>query len=845
MREVTILFTDVEGSTALARALGPAWHDLIAVHHGILERAIALEGGVVERTAGDSFFALFDDPGAALSAAASAQLALEQEPWPDAAPPVRMGIHTGAVTRTAGELQGLDIHLAARVMAAAHGRQVLVSDATRRALEHGPELLDMGEHRLKDFPAPERLWMLVHDDRRPEDFPPLRTEPVRPTNLPAEPRPLVGRDTELARLRALLAEERLVTVVGLGGTGKTRLAVAAGEALLGAFQGGVWLVALAGVRDPTALLGAIAAVVGRADGEGLTAVEAVAQRLRARPALLVLDNFEQLVEAAPLVASLLEQAPDLRVLVTSQRPLRVSAEHVFELAPLGIADAVALFRERAAAIAPGFRPDEHRAAIAEICRRLDGMPLAVELAAARVTVLEPDALLERLDRSLAVLVRGPRDLPERHRSLRAALEWTHELLDQDERTLLARLGAFAGPAPFDAVEAVAAEPAALDALDALAGLVEASLVRREEDRELGVRYAVPQAARDFAAEQLAASGEEAAVRRALAVHLVSLAAGFGGVGVPDTVRRRVNALEAEQHPALAWAREHDPELHLRLASALGIFLYHAGQVAETAEELGAAIAACGITGTEGGWAAVVRAFALQSQGEYEQAPALAEAGLAELRRTGEELTLELGLRLAGLLWGFAGDPERGLAYATEALSLARASGDAARMVTELLMRGQALVQLGRLDEAEALFDEAEPLLPLAGDGKLVLGTFRGDVALERGDWAGAARGYVESALSAHPRSNQVISDLQLIAYALLRLDAIDDALELDAVAAGIAEATGLRGMEDYFPPGRVDAMRAAHARFPERAEAAARRARAVGPERAARRASELVERLRA
>jgi tetratricopeptide (TPR) repeat protein len=303
----------------------------------------------------------------------------------------------------------------------------------------------------------------------------------------------------------------------------------------------------------------------------------------------------------------------------------------------------------------------------------------------------------------------------------------------------------------------------------------------------------------------------------------------------------VSALEAEQRVALAWAREHDPELHMRLASALGIFLYHAGRVAETSDELGVAIAACGITGTDGGWAAVVRAFALQSQGEDEQAPVLAEAGLAELRRAEDPLMLELGLRLAGLLWGFAGDPERGLAYATEALALARASGDPTRLVTELLMQGQALVQLGRLDEAEAVFDEAEPLLPLAGDGKLVLGTFRGDVALQRGDWVGAARGYVESALSAHPRSNQVISDLQLIAYALLRLGAIDDALELDAVAAAIGEVTGLRGMEDYFPPGRVDAMREAHARHAERAEIAARRACTVGPERAARRASELVE----
>ena len=583
---VTMLFTDIEGSTRLARAAGSVWPQLLAEHHVLVLDAVERAGGHLDGSEGDALFAYFVDPGAAVEAASAAQQALRSQAWPEPVGElrVRMGIHAGLVGRAATGYSGLEVHLAARVMDAGHGGQIVVSDAARALLASRSELVDLGEHRLKDFPAPERLWLLVHDDRGPGDFPPLRTEPVRPTNLPADPRRLVGREAELDSLWDMLTgDERLVTILGLGGTGKTRLAVAASEGLLSAFEGGVWLVALAGVRDPVALIPAIAAALGVADADNRSPDHAVAHRLRARPTLLVLDNFEQLVDGAPAVAALLDHAPGTRVLITSQLPLRIAQEYLLRLAPLSADSAVTLFDERARAAAPDFDLGEHREAVEAICARVDGMPLAVELAAARVSTLAPGELLARLDRSLGVLVRGPRDLAERHRSLRAALDWTHALLEPGEQALLARLAAFAGPAPLDAVEAVAeiaGERGPVDALEALSGLVDASFVRRADSREYGVRYTVAQAVRDFAAERLAASGQEHAVRAAHAAHVAAVGETFRGTGTPDLVVARVVALEAEFGVALAWTREHAPALHTRVAAALGLVLNDYGRARE-------------------------------------------------------------------------------------------------------------------------------------------------------------------------------------------------------------------------------------------------------------------------
>jgi predicted ATPase/class 3 adenylate cyclase len=844
-----MLFTDVEGSTRLARELGDSWPEVVSEHHRLVGGAIAQHGGEVERTAGDSFFALFTDPEHAVSAAAAGQRALSAHAWPEQAGDlrVRMGLHTGWVERSADELTGLDIHLAARVEAAAHGGQVVLTAATRSALRGQHEIADLGEHRLKDFPSPERLFLLVHDGRGPEEFPPLRSEPLRPTNLPADPRPLIGRERELEELWHTLTEtsERLVTVLGFGGTGKTRLAIAAGAGLLSAFEGGVWLVRLAGVRDPDALLPAIGSALGLPD-TGRSIRDVVVERLCSRPTLMVVDNFEQLVDAAPTLAALLDDAPPSRALVTSTLPLRVAREHVFRLEPLRHDAAVELFDRRAAAVVPGYDAGAQRGTVEAICGRVDGMPLAVELAAARIAVMAPQDLLARLDSSLAILARGPRDLAERHRSLRATMEWTFALLEPDERKLLARLAAFAGPAPLDAIESVAAVAPAVDALDSLSGLLDASLVRRTESHEHGVLFLVPQAVRDFAAEQLAASGEEHVVRAAHAAEVAERAEAcrFWWPGHPDSARARVLVLEAEQRPALAWTREHDPDLHLRLASALGGIIGRSGRSREARSELATALEGRAIEGAVAGWAATMLGHLLFMLGERDDERALLDSGTAALRTAGDEALLGLALLLVGIVRGLEDDPEGALSCATEALAIARRVGEPAQLAASLMLHAQTLQFNGRLEEADAALDEADSLAPLTGDSLTGVARVRGDLAFARGDWVSAALLAAESAaqVAQMGSTDQVIEDLSVVAAALARLGDAEGAVELVTMSREISAETGDWDFDYLWAQRRAPILAAARERLsPEQTAAAEARARALPPSRYGLRAVELAQ----
>ena len=384
---VTMLFAQIDDPTGRARAAGAGWNETVAACRTLVISAARQAGGRIEGADGTVVHAYFSDPNAAADAAIEAQLALRGHLVADerrraAGPHGRA--HWGSASRSATSYEGLEVHFAERVTAAGSGGQILVSAAAHGLLAPRFELVDLGEHRLPDFPDAERLWFLAHDERGPTDFPSLQTEPVRPTNLPADPRRLIGREQEIDALWTQLTEEdRLVTIIGLGGTGKTRLAAAAAERLLSRFKGGVWLVSLAGVREPDALLPAIAAALGVDDAGPLES--ALVRRLHARPTLLVLDNFEQLVDAAPTVEALLERAPDSRALVTSQLPLRVARERLLRLGPLAPDSAAALFHERAAAAAPDYQASEHKREVEAICARIDGVPLAVELAAARVS----------------------------------------------------------------------------------------------------------------------------------------------------------------------------------------------------------------------------------------------------------------------------------------------------------------------------------------------------------------------------------------------------------------------------------------------------------------------------
>jgi predicted ATPase/class 3 adenylate cyclase len=538
---VTFLFTDIEGSTRLLHELGATYAEVLAEHRRFLREACARFGGVEVDTQGDAFFVAFARASDAASAATEGQRALAA-----GRVRVRMGLHTGEPVVTGEGYVGIDVHHGARVMSAGHGGQVLVSQATRDLIEASFELRDLGEHRLKDLTAPQRLYQLGDGE-----FPPLKT--LHQTNLPVTATPLIGRERELAELATELREHRVVTLVGPGGTGKTRLALQAAADAVDDFEHGVWWVPLAPATDPRTVELAIATAVS-ADGP-------LHAHLRTQRALLLLDNFEQIVAAAPQVSALLEAAASLRVLVTSREPLRIQGERRYAVDPLEETDAIALFVERARDVDATFT---HDPSVAEICRRLEGLPLAVELAAARVGVLGPKDLLTRLDRALPLLTGGRRDVPDRQRTLRATIEWSHQLLDADEQALFAKLAVFAGGFTLEAVEAVCGAE-----LDVLHSLVDKCLVRRRWGSE---RFLMLETVREFAVEQLEGMEERERLRRTHAEYFLEVAESTNLAVERFAQGTRFDVALAEREnfrSALAWTiASGEATLGLRLATAL-------------------------------------------------------------------------------------------------------------------------------------------------------------------------------------------------------------------------------------------------------------------------------------
>ena len=468
---VTFLFTDIEGSTKLLHEFGERYTDVLAEHRRLLREAFARHGGVEVDTQGDAFFYAFQRASDAAAAAREAQAALADGPVR-----VRMGIHTGEATLSDEGYVGMDVHEGARTCAVTHGGQVVLSERTRAALEQPDGLVDLGLHRLKDLGQPRKLYQLGEGE-----FPPLRS--LNATNLPAQPAPLIGRQRELGEVVTLVRSgARLVTLTGPGGTGKTRLALQAAAELVDDFNDGVFWVPLHALPDADVLLPTVASTLG--------AKGALHRHVDEKRMLLLLDNLEQLLPpAAAPVAELLAACPNVTVLTTSRAPLRVAAEREYVLDPLALQDAVALFRERAATS----EPEE---AVREICRRLDGLPLAVELAAARTRLLPPSNLLERLGRALPLLTGGARDAPDRQRTLRATIEWSYDLLSNDEQRLFRGLGVFAGSFTLEAAEDVAEAD-----VDTLESLVEKSLVRRWDSGRLGMLETI----QEYAEERLAES----------------------------------------------------------------------------------------------------------------------------------------------------------------------------------------------------------------------------------------------------------------------------------------------------------------------------------------------------
>jgi predicted ATPase/class 3 adenylate cyclase len=592
---VTFLFTDIEGATRLLQELGEGYRAVQDRHSEIIREALETEGGHEVRTEGDSFFVVFRTAPPAVRAAVAAQRGLAAEAWPHGRPlRVRMGMHTGEGAIGGGDYIGIDVNRAARITAAGHGGQILLSDTTRilvgAGLPQGVTVRNLGRYRLKDFDESEPLHDLVVDNL-PADFAPIRTAGgARRTNLPSSRTSLIGREREIGEIEELLTRTRLLTLTGPGGTGKTRLALRVAADQLDRVEDGVYMVDLSAVADPALVVSNIASTLSVREEPGEDLFDTLGRHVADRDLLLVLDNFEHVVDAAPAIGRLLDAAPRLRVLATSRAPLRLPGEHEYLVGPLPLPDAarrvqlallsnsesVKLFVERAASVRRDFRlTDDNALAVAEIVRRVDGLPLAIELAAGRVKILSPQALLDRLEHRLPVLAGGLRGVPERQRTLSGAIEWSYDLLDLEERRLFARLAVFRGGWTLESAETVCGPGLGLEVLDGLISLVEKSLVGREETHDGYVRFRMLETIHEYAAQRLHESGELGEIARKHAHYMRDLAEEAEPQLAGERQGLWLERLEREHdnvRAALDWA-EAAPEADTALRTATAIWRF--------------------------------------------------------------------------------------------------------------------------------------------------------------------------------------------------------------------------------------------------------------------------------
>lgn len=595
---VTLLFSDIEGSTRLLQQVGERYLHVLAECRHLLRTAFQRQNGYEVDTQGDSFLVAFARASDAVAAAVEMQRALASHAWPEGVLiRVRIGLHTGEPQLAAEGFVGLDVHRAARIMSAGHGGQVLLSATTQELVKHdlpdGISLRDLGEFRLKDLQHPSHLFQLVIANL-PADFPPLKTLDSHPNNLPIQPTALIGREQEVAAVERLLDREaiRLMTLTGPGGIGKTRLGLQVAAELSDRFADGVYFVNLAPLIDPAFVIPTIAQVFDVKEIADHALLEQLQAYLGEKQLLLLLDNFEQVVSAAVQVADLLATCPKLKIVVTSRMPLHVRAEQEFTVQPLAVPnpkhlpdlgalsqyEAVALFIMRAQAARPDFQVTNANApAVAEICVRLDGLPLAIELAAARIKLFSPQALLTRLGQRLAVLTTGARDAPARQQTLRNAIAWSYALLNAGEQRLFWRLSLFAGDCTLEAMESVctALDAGAGQVFDGVASLLDKSLLQQTEQEEGEPRLSMLETVREYGLECLRESGEAQAGQRAHALYYV---------GVAEEAEPRLKGaqqvrwwkrLEREQEnlrAALSWLiGQEEVELALRLSTALWWF----------------------------------------------------------------------------------------------------------------------------------------------------------------------------------------------------------------------------------------------------------------------------------
>ena len=733
---LTFLFTDIEGSTKMWERSPKAMQRALSRHDEILSEATEKRGGYVFKTVGDAFCCAFLTTPDALEAALEAQRALLGEEWEGTGSiRVRMALHTGAAEEREGDYFGPPLNRVARLLSAAHGGQVLLSlpaqELVRDQLPAGTSLRDLGEHRLKDLFRPERVFQLVSPDL-PSEFPPLRTLEAYRNNLPLQPTPLVGREKEVSEVCDLLRQDetRLLTLTGPGGIGKTRVALQAAADLLEDFPEGTFFAPLATLTEAELLLPAVVETLEVMETAERPLDESLKDYLSERRLLLVLDNFEQVLGAAPTVTELLSAAPGLKVLATSRAPLGLYGEHEFPVPPLSMPDlkrppplerltqyeAVGLFLERARALKPDFSiTNESAPAVAEICVRLDGLPLAIELAAARIRMLPPKALLARLDNRLKLLTGGARDLPVRQRTLRGTIEWSYDLLEESEKSLFARLSVFSGGRTLGAIEAVCDKEGDLpvDTFDGVSSLLEKSLLRQEEGAGGEPRFVILETIHEFARGKLQDSGEAEEIKRAHAEYFLVLAEeanqGLKGANQLEWLER----LEAEHdnmRAALSWALEHkEAEEALRLGGALSWFWLMRGHYSEGRRWLEGALAMDRRGAPEVRAMAQVGVGALaQEQGDFDRAEEACEEGLELLAHEGREASEAKLYLLICLGWVISSreDPERAIQLFEESLALSRGLRDTWGLGGSLLGLATAFHYRGDHLRATELFEKS-------------------------------------------------------------------------------------------------------------------------------------------
>jgi predicted ATPase/class 3 adenylate cyclase len=773
---VTLLFTDIEGSTRLLQSLGTErYAAALEVHHALLRNAFECHGGYEVDCEGDSFFVTFARAEDAVSAAREAQEALARQKWPDGQSlRVRMGIHTGEPLAVPPKYVGLDVHKAARIMAAGHGGQVLVSKATREQVGGGG-VRDLGDHRLKDLTAPERLYQLGDSD-----FPPLKS--LNRTNLPVAATPLIGRASELSELQELLlGPARLVTITGPGGIGKTRLALQAAAELVDEFRDGTFWVSLAPLRDPTLVPTAIAQALGIEPNVGL------ADYLQERRLLLVLDNAEHLPDVAELVATLLGEARDAVVLVTSRAPLHLAFEQEYVLDSLELPDAVEFFLARARSVRRDLEADE---TVELICRRLDRLPLALELAAARAKLLSPRAILERLDHRFSLLTGGPRDAPDRQRTLRATIDWSYDLLEASEQRLFRAFSVFVGGADAEAAEAVCGAE-----LDDLAALVDHSLLKPIGDD----RFLMLETLREYAHERL--DDRDAIEERHARWYL-------------DLATRLDRELWRTGDPVLAAQFDTDHgnfrfaltrflargeiEEAARLAASLWLFWRYSSSITEGsrllrdvlrhADWLPPDVLAPVLHGAGHlGWI----------EGRPVEAEELVRRAVTLLRELGDTESLAWAVMTLAVIAANTGDADRAEQTYVDAIELFKTVGADRGVAYGLNDLGLLALQRGDLADAKTLFQESGRLCEVVGDAwgsaNAVVG--QGDVTHELGDVDEAELLY-RRALAQAERIGSRVSCAEcmegLAATAADRGDA-ERAVFLEGAAAALFEARGGKG----------------------------------------------------